>query len=87
MYWQAVAIIDGWANGWTQTAELMAMIANQSSRQLASNPDHPRTDPLMKWQSGNEIAKQMTNFKRKPAKRANMLTPAEALKILESRSK
>lgn len=86
-YWQAVAIIDGWANGWTQTAEVMAMLANQTSRQLASNPDHPRNDPLMKWQSGNEIAQQMTKFTRKASKRSNMLTPEQAMKVLESRNK
>ena len=41
----------------------MALIHNQTSRQLAALPTYPISrDPLMKWQSGHKIAKQMTDF-------------------------
>ena len=69
--WKAVAVIDGWANGWSQTAELLAALNYQTNRtvllQLDSS-DAKRAADKMDWKSGHEIATMMTDYSKKKPK-------------------
>lgn len=67
--WLASAILDGWYNPWSQTAELLAQLNNQTNRlelMQAANPKALQQQQV--WKSGSEIAKQLTDYApKKPA--------------------
>ena len=67
--WLASAILDGWYNPWSQTAELLAQLNNQTNRlelMQAANPQALQRQQV--WKSGSEIAKQLTDYApKKPA--------------------
>jgi len=74
--WLASAILDGWYNPWSQTAELLAQLNNQTNRlelMQAANPQALQRQQV--WKSGAEIAKQLTDYTPKK----NKIQTAESL--------
>ena len=74
--WLASAILDGWYNPWSQTAELLAQLNNQTNRleiMQSANPQALQRQQV--WKSGAEIAKQLTDYmpKKNPIQNAESL--------------
>lgn len=79
--WQAVALIDGWAHGWQQTAEILAAIQNQTNRVVLSNSADPKKlQARLDWTSGKQVTDELTAF-AKPKK--SMLSVRKAQEILK----
>lgn len=87
--WQAVALIDGWANGWQQTAEIVSAIqwsANRQILQRVPSENSAAAEKEMDWSSGHEIMIKMTDYsKKKHKKNSRLQTPAQAQQILQRR--
>ena len=84
--WWAVGVIDGWANGWQQSAEIIAAIKNATTEQLIARAANPRQALAeSKFITGNEVAKQLTDYSGKP--KQNMMTPEQAKRKLAAASK
>jgi hypothetical protein len=83
--WQAVAIIDGWANGWSQTAEIIAQLNNQTNRMELTQVSDPQTHHKKQtWLSGSEVARQLTDFKKPKKKKMNFKLLAQQLEAREA---
>ena len=66
--WMASAILDGWYNPWSMTAELLAQNHNCTNRlELMQSSNPAMLQKRQTWKSGSEIARQLTDFK--PAKK------------------
>lgn len=80
--WKAVAVIDGWFNGWQKTGEIIAALNNQTNRLVAMQCKEPRSaSQQMTWLSGYKVAKDMQTF-GKAAPTA--MTPKQAQQILKA---
>lgn len=80
----AVAIIDGWYNGWSQTAEIIAAIRDNANRQLVARAAKPQQAfDAMDWRSGQEIAKLLTDYSGKQKKKKHY-SPRHAAKIAQA---
>ena len=74
--WLASAILDGWYNPWSQTAELLAQLNNQTNRwELMQSANPQALQRQQVWKSGAEIAKQLTDYtpKKNPIQNAKSL--------------
>ena len=61
--WIASAILDGWYNPWSQTAEILAQLNNTTNRlELVQSADPKALSRHQKWKSGAEIARQLTDY-------------------------
>lgn len=72
MEWMAIAVIDGWDNGWRHTGEILSALTIQTNRQVLTQvtPDsHKRAHDSMVWDSGYQIAERMSDFSKKAFKR------------------
>ena len=79
--WIASAILDGWYNSWSKTAELLAQMNNTTNRLELMQSANPRAlQDRQIWKSGAEIANQLTDFtpkKRKPLDSAGLVKRLE----------
>ena len=79
--WIASAILDGWYNSWSKTAELLAQMNNTTNRLELMQAANPRAlQDRQIWKSGAEIAKQLTDYTPKKRK---LLDAAGLVKRLE----
>jgi len=84
--WQAIALIDGWHNGWLHAAQVMAHMTNQTNRIVLSQMEKPaQAAKQMKWVSGYEVAEQLQSFGQKKKKEG--MTPKQAEAILRAQSR
>lgn len=83
-YWRAIALIDGWYHGWTQSAEILSAINNSTNRiEIATSMDPKNMYRNQKYTSGPEIVKAMNNFD--PPKLKHGRPPADAEKLIAAR--
>jgi len=89
--WRAIAIVDGWWNGWSQTTEIIASIQHHTNREILSRVPRESSAAAFKemdWPTGYEIAKKLTDYSKSRTKRKQqgLMSPRQYQKHLERRS-
>jgi hypothetical protein len=84
--WQAVALIDGWDNGWNHTAEILSMLHSVANRIcIMQSADPAKMHKASIWVSAGEFVKNLTSFGKKKDKPQTAMTPEQAEQILAAR--
>ncbi len=82
--WIASAILDGWYNPWSKTAEILAQINNSTNRlELMQSSNPSMLQSRQTWRSGSEIASLLTDFKESKTKTSDMVDIAKKLEAIE----
>ncbi len=82
--WIASAILDGWYNPWSQTAEVLAQIHNSTNRlELMQSSDPRALHRKQSWKSGAEIARALTDYQPSKTKTSDMEAIRKQLQGIE----